>query len=286
MLRSVCPRAVAAAGALLVAASCSPGPPADPVAARLEEADRIIASVVEPVPGAPSTADEGRPGRYEPVPGIEPPVRQFVVGDEEGPARPGIVLVHTRWGLDAGMRDLARRFAERGFAVAVPDLFEGVVATSRISSEELVAGVGEERAIAILRAAVEALGAREGVDAERIGLLGISVGGIWGLRFAETHGGVAAIACDTTLLPDDPEAFPRIGVPLLLAVCDQRAAFDGAARDRIRRAAEQAGVPFEMAVIQGCGTDLFDSRAIGFNAVSEQEAFERVAAFFAARLGG
>ncbi len=50
---------------------------------------------------------------------------------------PGLILLHDDWGLGAATRAAAHRFAEIGYYVIVPDLFEGHRATSQPEADEL-----------------------------------------------------------------------------------------------------------------------------------------------------
>lgn len=48
----------------------------------------------------------------------------FWAHPELGGPFPGLVLIHEAWGLTAHIRTLVRRFAELGFYVIAPDLFD------------------------------------------------------------------------------------------------------------------------------------------------------------------
>jgi carboxymethylenebutenolidase len=50
---------------------------------------------------------------------------------------PGLVLLHDDWGLGAAMRNIAHRFAEVGYYVIVPDLFDGNKAYNQIEADGL-----------------------------------------------------------------------------------------------------------------------------------------------------
>lgn len=54
-----------------------------------------------------------------------------------GGAFPGVVLLHDDWGLEANARAMAHRFAEEGYYVIVPDLFEGNRAHNQIEADSL-----------------------------------------------------------------------------------------------------------------------------------------------------
>lgn len=50
---------------------------------------------------------------------------------------PGLILLHDDWGLGAATRTVAQRFAEGGYYVIVPDMFEGNRANSQIEADGL-----------------------------------------------------------------------------------------------------------------------------------------------------
>ncbi|MCI0713197.1 MAG: dienelactone hydrolase family protein [Chloroflexi bacterium] len=50
---------------------------------------------------------------------------------------PGLILLHDDWGLDRDDRAIAHRFAEIGYYVMVPDLFEGNVAKNQMQADVL-----------------------------------------------------------------------------------------------------------------------------------------------------
>lgn len=50
---------------------------------------------------------------------------------------PGLVLLHDEWGTGANMRAMVYRFAEVGYYVMAPDLFDGYKATDYLSAQEL-----------------------------------------------------------------------------------------------------------------------------------------------------
>jgi carboxymethylenebutenolidase len=58
-----------------------------------------------------------------------------------------VVLVHEYWGLNAHIRDVALRFADRGLSVLAIDLFDGKVATDAPAAELLAKGL--DRGLAV-----------------------------------------------------------------------------------------------------------------------------------------
>src|SRR5258708_31331178 len=67
----------------------------------------------------------------------------FWAHPEIGGTFPGLVLIHGWWGLTPHMRTQVRRFAELGFYVIAPDLFDGETATDDVQGKALKDKLGE-----------------------------------------------------------------------------------------------------------------------------------------------
>lgn len=86
-------------------------------------------------------------------------------------AGPGVVVLHSWWGLDPFFRKLCDRFAREGFVALAPDLYSGRVATTPSEARALRAESTAKRstpAYKVLIAAIEhleSLSAVRGPDA-------------------------------------------------------------------------------------------------------------------------
>src|SRR5689334_12916002 len=96
-------------------------------------------------------ADAGR--MVELVPGDDLK-RGYLAGVDEGADRPGLILVHEWWGLTEHILGIADRFGEAGFIVLAPDLYEGKVTKDAEEAGRLMQSLDQQRALAILDAAV------------------------------------------------------------------------------------------------------------------------------------
>lgn len=106
---------------------------------------------------------------------------------------PGIIVIHERWGLDDGTRQLAEQLAAQGYVVLAVDLFGGATATDVSVARTLMLPVLENPEVANenIRQAYQFL-----IDtgpAPGIAALGWSFGGNWALNTA-------------LLFPDDLDA--------------------------------------------------------------------------------
>ena len=64
----------------------------------------------------------------------------FFVGPEGGARCPGVLVLHSWWGLTDWTKDFATRLADEGYTVLAPDLFEGVQPVTEAEGEVVLAG--------------------------------------------------------------------------------------------------------------------------------------------------
>jgi carboxymethylenebutenolidase len=120
---------------------------------------------------------------------------------------PPVLLLHTWWGLNQVMKDLADRLAADGFTVLAPDLFDGRVLTT---IEEADAHGQEmdaqgERIHGVVAAALDELLARDDVQGDRAGIVALSFGGWYGRQLVGQRNDVAALVSIYSDVYDAPE---------------------------------------------------------------------------------
>lgn len=238
-------------------------------------------SIVEPMPAAPGTADGGKPGQWEPVKDGGAPGRLFFV--EAAGASPvrGVVLVHSWWGVNAEMRELARQLAARGATVVLPDLFDGVESTTHLSAPELVLGVAKDRANALLGAAVARLGNEPKLKGRPLALVALGAGGPWAWNFvAAGHAEWQAVAFDSVQL-QRLEGFPGplAKVPLLLVAGDSSSTYTPQTLDAIATRAKDGGAQLAIVRVANAGNDVLDRWALGWTQTAYDEALQHLSEF-------
>jgi carboxymethylenebutenolidase len=136
--------------------------------------------------------------------------------DYVAPARrpgPPVLLLHTWWGLNQPIKDLADRLASDGFTVLAPDLFNGKVLTTVEEAE----AHGEEmdrdaeRILAQVGVALEDLLAHPDALGDRAGIVALSFGAWYGREVAATRREVAALVCIYGDVFDAPEGVAYLG---------------------------------------------------------------------------
>lgn len=122
------------------------------------------------------------------------------------PARPTpgppVLLLHTWWGLNEVMRDLADRLAGDGFTVMAPDLFDGTVLTTIDDADAFTTaiergsggpgGLNPDRIMGRVQATLDHLLAHPDVRGDRAAIVAASFGGWYGSQVAAGRTDVAA----------------------------------------------------------------------------------------------
>jgi carboxymethylenebutenolidase len=114
---------------------------------------------------------------------------------------PPVLLLHSWWGLNEDMRDLADRLAGDGFTVMAPDLFDGKVLTTIEDAEAYttaieqgggVGGLNPDRIQGRVEATLDHLLAHPDARGDRAAIVALSFGGWYGSRVAAARSDVAA----------------------------------------------------------------------------------------------
>lgn len=115
---------------------------------------------------------------------------------------PAVLLLHTWWGLNEVMRDLADRLAGDGFTVMAPDLFDGRVLTTIEDAEAFTTaieqgggrpgGLNPDRIMGRVEASLDHLLAHPDVRGDRAAIVALSFGGWYGSHVAAGRSDVAA----------------------------------------------------------------------------------------------
>ncbi len=88
---------------------------------------------------------------------------------------PAVALIHDWWGMTPFMRQMAHLFAQSGYYVIVPDLFEGSIATTPQQAMELVKRMGED-GYPRINAALSALERHHHTNGD-VAAVGVGMGG-------------------------------------------------------------------------------------------------------------
>jgi carboxymethylenebutenolidase len=135
----------------------------------------------------------------------------YVASPEGG--GPPVLLLHTWWGLNQVIKDLAERLAADGFTVLAPDLFNGKVLTTieEADAHGQQMDAENERIAGIVAAALDELLARSDVQGDRAGIVALSFGGWYARQVAEQRNDVAALVSIYSDVYDAPDGMAYQG---------------------------------------------------------------------------
>jgi carboxymethylenebutenolidase len=117
----------------------------------------------------------------------------YFVQDERG-AGPGVLLLHSFWGLTSAVKNLADGLADRGHTVLAPDINFGELPESEQDALDHLGSASPDRLASLVVSSAHLLAERS--SSGPIGIVGFGMGGSLGLwasvRLADTVGAVVS----------------------------------------------------------------------------------------------
>lgn len=190
----------------------------------------------------------------------------LVLPDGDAPAGgwPGVLVVHEVFGLTPEMVDVGRRFADRGWAAVVPDLFSaGVRVGCLVRTVREMLGGRAGAVTADLQAVLQWLRGRDDVAGERTATIGFCMGGAFALLLGTLGpGGLRAVSDNYGRLPAADVDLSRC--PPVIASFGRGDPALGRAGEPLARRLTAAGVENEVHTYDGAAHSfLTDHRVLG-----------------------
>lgn len=105
----------------------------------------------------------------------------FLVSPPGGGEGPGILILHSWWGLNDWVRDLARRIAAEGYTVLAPDLMDGANPSTEAEAEAALAELSPDELSGLVMSSAHTVRAASADRDAKIGVIGLSMGASMGL---------------------------------------------------------------------------------------------------------
>jgi len=201
----------------------------------------------------------------------------------EGPF-PGVVVIHEAFGLNENIKDIARRFADQGYAALAVDLFSGsnrVICMFRLMSGLLFNSLNH-RGIQDLKAALTYLTEQPQVDSAHIGAVGYCMGGSLAIAWACTDDRLKAIAPYYGANPRPLEAVARL-CPVVGSYPDND--FTTPHGQKLDMELDTYKVPHDIKIYPGAKHSFFNDQGRNYNANAAQDSWQRVLSFFKEHIG-
>jgi carboxymethylenebutenolidase len=98
---------------------------------------------------------------------------------------PGVLVLHSWWGLTETIKDRCNQLADAGFTAVAPDLFDGEQARDDAHGEQLLADADANRLVLGVQSTADALARMPATEGAKIMVVGFSMGASLGLWFSE-----------------------------------------------------------------------------------------------------
>jgi dienelactone hydrolase len=222
------------------------------------------------------------------------PFTGYLAYDQNRSNRPGILLVHDRWGPSDSMRKRAEQLGGLGYTAFALDLYGGGKPPASAEQAEQLAGeiikhpkIAQQR----IQAALDVLKDQAGTDRERLAAVGYGLGGTLALQMARmgmTLDGVVSFYGDLTP-HGESAAKGKVAASILVlnGAADKTA--DPHALDAFMQEMDGAGVDYEFMNYPNVGYGFADpvanSDATAYNADADKNSWQKMQAFLARVFG-
>ena len=197
---------------------------------------------------------------------------------------PAVVMIHEWWGLNENIKNMAESLAKEGYVVLAVDLYNGQVANTTESAQNLVSKVRENPSESInnLQHAVRYLASLENVNSSKIASLGWCFGGGQSLQLAlNTEPGypLAATIIYYGNLVSDQESLSKIKWPVLGIFGDQDKSIPVDSVKQFEDALNANGITNEIYIYKGVGHAFANPSGDNYAPQETQDAWQKTVSF-------
>ena len=210
-------------------------------------------------------------------------MESFLARPAGGRPVPGLVLIHEVAGLNEHIRDIARQFAELGYAVLAVDLFSNrnrVICMLQVFYGILLRPLANST-LSELSSAMTFLRAQKNVDANRIGALGFCMGGSYALQLAVTEKGMKAASVFYGANPRPLESVAQ-ACPIVGSYPDKD--FTTRHARELEDALTSNSIPHDIKIYENTQHSFFSQRRTPAEVEAAEDAWRRMVAFFGEHL--
>jgi carboxymethylenebutenolidase len=211
-------------------------------------------------------------------------VESNISANNNNNAFPAVVMIHEWWGLNENIKNMAENLAKEGYVVLAVDLYNGQVANTTESAQNLVSKVRENPSESInnLQHAVRYLTSLENVNSSKIASLGWCFGGGQSLQLAlntEPEYPLAATIIYYGNLVSDPESLSKIKWPVLGIFGDQDKSISVDSVKQFEAALNENGITNEIYIYKGVGHAFANPSGDNYAQQETQDAWQKTVSF-------
>jgi carboxymethylenebutenolidase len=208
----------------------------------------------------------------------------FLAHPERGGPFPGVVIIHEASGLNDNIKDVARRFANQGYAAFAVDLFANrnrAVCMARIMGG-MLRGSPDRFGVPDLKRALGVLAEQPYVDEDRLGAIGFCMGGGFAIAWACTDDRLKAIAPYYGANPRPLSAVAR-SCPVVGSYPGRD--FTARSARKLEAELERHGVPHDVKIYPDARHSFFNDRGRSYDPAASEDSWRRTLAFFREHIG-
>lgn len=197
---------------------------------------------------------------------------------------PGVALIHDWWGITPIVRRMAHLFAQVGYYVIVPDLFNEQVAATPQDAMRLVEKLGDG-GFPRVDAALTALEQHHRCNRD-VAAVGIGMGGSLAFEAAIMRTDLEAAVCYYGFPQRYLGRFKDAQTPILAFYGSQEPYIMPNVVERLRRELAASPLPHEVVVLDGAGHDFFSDTLPDPQREYGRQAWHKTLAFLEQHLAG
>ena len=192
---------------------------------------------------------------------------------------PGLVVIHEAFGLNDNIREIARQFAEQGYAALAVDLFSNrnrILCMLRAFHGLLIRPL-HNSTLSDLQSTMAFLREQENVDRNRIGAVGFCMGGAYALQLAVTEKGMKAASVFYGANPKPLEALAQ-SCPIVGSYPDKD--FTTQAARELEAVLTKNNIPHDIKIYDNTKHSFFSQRRAPAEVEASKDAWQRMLFFF------
>jgi carboxymethylenebutenolidase len=193
---------------------------------------------------------------------------------------PALVIIQEWWGLVSHIKDVAERFAHRGYITLAPDLYHGRATSEPDEARKLAMELDRERAIHEIVSAITHLQNLPAVNPKQIGLVGWCMGGSLALATAAQASNLSAVVTFYGL-PRDLSIIAQIQCPVLGLFGENDQGIPIESINKLVRELVSHHLPHQIKIYPGAGHAFFnDTRPHIYHLEAAQDSWRRTLEWF------